>query len=144
MEIDPDHADPRLHHHPQIPRPQPRNRADQRVFRDLHREPRRRGGYGDPVTDPAVVATVAARAMARHAHHEAGHAVAAGAAGGQLVDVFLGVVDWSTCDDGADTAGGTVHCTAWEHQPFVTFAGPWAEATWVVENDPEVSDFDDA
>ena len=37
---------------------------------------------------------------------------AAVAAGGQLVDVFLGVVDWSTCDDGADTAGGTVHCTA--------------------------------
>jgi hypothetical protein len=96
------------------------------------------------VTDPAVVAAVAARAMARHAHHEAGHAVAAVAAGGQLVDVFLGVVDWSTCDDGADTAGGTVHCTAWEHQPFVTFAGPWAEATWVVQNDPEVSDFDDA
>jgi hypothetical protein len=83
-------------------------------------------------------------ATARHAHHEAGHAVAAVAAGGELVEVFLGSADWSTEDDGADSLGGTVHRTADEALPFVTFAGPWAEAMWTVEHDSDVDNFRDA
>jgi hypothetical protein len=85
-----------------------------------------------------ALAEVAARATARIAHHEAGHTVAAVARGGTLRDVYLGsVADWSN-PDSAETPGGTVHRTAWKDQPFVTFAGPWAEAMWMVENDPEV------
>jgi hypothetical protein len=94
--------------------------------------------------DPAWVAAVSACATARNAHHEAGHAVAAVARGGELRDLYLGTVDWSTVDDSADTPGGTVHRTAWQDQPFVTFAGPWAEATWVVEHEPDSDSFDDA
>jgi hypothetical protein len=94
--------------------------------------------------DPAVVAAVSASATARHAHHEAGHAVAAVARGGKLTDVFLGTVDWSTLDCSADTSGGTVHRTAYADQPFVTFAGPWFEAKWTVESDSGVEDFNEA
>ena len=89
--------------------------------------------------NPARVAAVEAHAAARHAHHEAGHAVAAVARGGELVDVFLGTAYWSIVDSTADTPGGTVHRAAWAAQPFVTFAGPWAEARWTVENDPDVA-----
>ena len=94
--------------------------------------------------DPALVAAVSARATARLAHHEAGHAVAAVVRGGTLHDVFLGKVDWSTDDDSADTPGGTMHQTAWEAQPFVTFAGPWAEAIWMLEHEDDVDDIDEA
>ena len=94
--------------------------------------------------NPALVAAVEAHAAARRAHHEAGHAVAAVARGGELVDVFLGTTDWSTFDSTADTPGGTVHRAAWAAQPFVTFAGPWAEARWTVENDPDVAGIHEA
>ena len=40
--------------------------------------------------DPELIAAVSARATARMAHHEAGHAVAAVARGGKLVAVRLG------------------------------------------------------
>lgn len=69
-------------------------------------------------------------ATARHAHHEAGHAVAAVALGAELVDVYLGTVDWSDEFGANDTPGGTVHRTPVSLQPFVTYAGPWAEAKW--------------
>ena len=94
--------------------------------------------------DPAVVAAVSARATSRHTHHEAGHAVAVVASGGKLIDVFIGTVDWSTSDMSGDIPGGTVHETAYADQPFVTFAGPWAEAMWTVENDLDVDDFEEA
>ncbi|MGE5696258.1 MAG: hypothetical protein ACM4D3_13810 [Candidatus Sericytochromatia bacterium] len=80
--------------------------------------------------DPAVVAAVSASATARHAHHEAGHSVAAVARGGTLIRASLGNADCSTLDDSADTSGGTVHRTEYADQPFVTFTGPWAEAMW--------------
>lgn len=94
--------------------------------------------------ESTLIAAVSARATARHAHHEAGHAVAAVAVGGQLLTVFLGTADWSTCDDTAETPGATCHRTPWVDQPFVTFAGPWAEAMWTTHNDPEVDDFHEA
>jgi hypothetical protein len=40
--------------------------------------------------------------------------------------------------------GGTWHRTDWQAQPFVTFAGPWAEAMWTVEHDPDVDELDEA
>jgi hypothetical protein len=61
-----------------------------------------------------------------------------------LLGVWLGTADWSTDDTSADTPGGTWHDTTWETQPFVTFAGPWAEAMWTVEHDDDVDDFYEA
>jgi hypothetical protein len=88
------------------------------------------------------IAEVARNSLVRHAHHEAGHAVAAVARGGELVSVWLGEVsDWS--DPGSnETTGGTRHQTDWLDQPFVTFAGVWAEATWNAANDPDLADTD--
>jgi hypothetical protein len=97
-----------------------------------------------PKPDPAMVAGIEAHATARHAHHEAGHASAAVFAGGTLKGVWLGATDWSTDDTSADTPGGTWHDTAWKLQPFVTFAGPWAEAMWTVEHDDDVDDIYEA
>ncbi|MCZ0731865.1 hypothetical protein [Mycolicibacterium iranicum] len=96
------------------------------------------------ITDEATVAKVAAQATARHAHHEAGHAVAAVYRGSRLVRVFLGTADWSTFDMSGDTPGGTEHISRREQQPFITFAGPWAEAKWTTETDDDVDDMDDA
>ena len=62
-----------------------------------------------PEPDPALLAAVSARATARHAHHEAGHAVAVIVRGGTLLGVWLG----STDDDSADIQGTTRHDTAW-------------------------------
>ena len=86
---------------------------------------------------------VIAAAASRLAHHEAGHAVAAVARGGYLVEIFLGEVDWTT-DGGDDVPGHTRHQTKPVNAPFVTYAGPWATAKWTVENDPDVDDFDNA
>jgi hypothetical protein len=83
--------------------------------------------------DPARLAAIDARATSRSAHHEAGHAVAAVAKGGTLLGAWLGTTDWSTPDGSADTPGGVWHETSWEEQPFVTWAGPWAEAMWSLE-----------
>jgi hypothetical protein len=94
--------------------------------------------------DPALVAAAEALATARHAHHEAGHAVAAVFAGGTLKDGWPGAADWSTDDTSADTPGGTRHHTPWELQPFVTFAGPFAEAMWTLEHDDDIDDFYEA
>ncbi|MEO3757065.1 hypothetical protein ABGB19_02080 [Mycobacterium sp. B14F4] len=101
-------------------------------------------GGGGRAPDPALIAKVDAEATARHAHHEAGHAVAAVARGGQLIRVFLGTVDWTTDDMSADTTGGTEHRTDDVDRPFVTFAGPWAEAKWMVANEPDLDDFHEA
>ncbi|KUH90619.1 hypothetical protein [Mycobacterium sp. IS-1556] len=92
----------------------------------------------------SLVEMVTGEATARHAHHEAGHAVAAVARGGTLVDIYLGHADWSTTDEIADTPGGTVHESRWEDQPFVTFAGPCATAMWILHNDPDVDDLGEA
>jgi hypothetical protein len=97
-----------------------------------------------PEPDPALVAALNARVTARGAHHEAGHAVAAVARGGKLKRISLGTVDWSTPDGSADTNGFTVHETAYAEQPFVTFAGPVAEAWWAVEHDDDVDDLSEA
>jgi hypothetical protein len=99
-----------------------------------------------PVPDPdaALVAAVDARARSRHAHHEAGHAVAVVARGGRLIRISLGTVDWSTPDESADTPGETVHRTAYTDQPFLTFAGPCAEAMWIVEHDDDVEELGEA
>lgn len=97
-----------------------------------------------PTPDPESGAEVSRRARSSHAHHEAGHAVAAVARGGELVKVQLGQVDWASADLNADTPGGTYHRTEEENVPFVTFAGPWATAKWTIENDPDEDDFDEA
>ena len=102
------------------------------------------GKMSDEPSDPDRVAAAKAESDARHAHHEAGHAVAVIVRGGTLKDVFLGTADWSTDDTSADTPGGTRHRTAWEAQPFVTFAGPWAEAMWTVEHDDDIDDLYEA
>jgi hypothetical protein len=93
--------------------------------------------------DAARLEAIDARWRSRHAHHEAGHAVAAVAKGGKLIAVWLGTVDWSK-DESADTGGGTRHRTPYADQPFVTFAGPWAEAMWTVEHDDDIDDFYEA
>jgi hypothetical protein len=92
--------------------------------------------------DAARLAAIDARASSRHAHHEAGHAVAAVMRGGTLLGVWLGTTDWSTPDGSADTPGGCLHETALPEQPFVTFAGPWAEAMWNLGHEDVIDDFD--
>lgn len=83
-------------------------------------------------------------ADSRHAHHAAGHAVAAVSRGGTLIEITLGNADWSSDNLDADVPGYTLHHTKAENAPFVTFAGPWATAMWTVENEPDVDCFDDA
>ncbi|MDH6248009.1 hypothetical protein [Mycobacterium sp. OTB74] len=73
------------------------------------------------------------------AHHEAGHAVAVVVRGGELVSVAL--VAWSA---NPAMSGTTRHRSAQTAQPFVLFAGPWAEARWTVEHDPDVDDLAEA
>jgi hypothetical protein len=94
--------------------------------------------------DPARLEAIDAFWRSRHAHHEAGHAVAAVAKDGKLIAVWLGTIDWSTPDESADTPGGTRHRTPYADQPFVTFAGPWAEAMWTIEHDDDVDDIYEA
>ena len=53
-------------------------------------------------------------------------------------------LDWTGDDVGGDTNGGTEHRTDYTDQPFVTFAGPWAEAMWTVKNEPDMDDFNGA
>jgi hypothetical protein len=98
-------------------------------------------GQAPAVTD---LDAVIAAADSRHAHHEAGHAVAAVARGGFLVEIVLPEVDWSSDDIDADAPGYARHQTKPVNAPFVTFAGPWAEARWSVEHDPEIDSLDDA
>jgi hypothetical protein len=83
-----------------------------------------------PKPDPAVIAAVKANATRRNAHYQAGHAVAAVARGGHVLEVCLGTADWSTFDTSGDTNAYTHHVTEWRHRAFVTFAGPCAEAMW--------------
>jgi len=96
--------------------------------------------------DPALAAKVLADSNARIAHHEAGHAVAAVARGGRLIGVWVNDIDWTVLPLDADIGkGGTATCTAaFEDQPFAYYAGPWAEAMWTCQNDPDVDDFDEA
>lgn len=95
--------------------------------------------------DSDLAAAISAHAASRHAHHEAGHAVAVVHRGGELCDVYLGTTDWSALDDSADTPGATVHRSDWQDQPFITFAGPCFEAMWTVDHDPDdVDDFEEA
>jgi hypothetical protein len=88
------------------------------------------------------LADIAAQAAARLAHHEAGHAVAAVTRGGRLLKVHLGKVDWTDADTSRDEPGETHHWTTGENAPFVTFAGPWAQAMWMAEHDPDLADTD--
>ncbi|MDN4520521.1 hypothetical protein JN086_14355 [Mycolicibacterium austroafricanum] len=76
------------------------------------------------------------------ARHEAGHAVAVVVRGGYLEELLF--VDPHFADQTAIRTGIARHRTPDEHQPFVTFAGPWAQAKWMVEHDPDVDDFDEA
>ena len=99
--------------------------------------------HESPYRDPELVAAVSARAAADTAYHEAGHAVAAVARGGTLQRIDLGYVDWSSDDTSGDRPAGTLHASHQQNAPFITFAGPWAQATWAVEVDPE-KDFDEA
>lgn len=88
------------------------------------------------------IAVSRARSTARRAHHDAGHAVASFVAGGHLQDDYLGTVGLS---GGYERFEDTPHCIThrkdW-HSPFVTFAGPWAEARWMVEDPFEEDDFE--
>lgn len=72
----------------------------------------------------------------RHAHHEAGHAVAAVHRGGWVQEIHL------AGDDPADQ-GYVAHSSSPAAQPFVTFAGPWSEARWDVMAG-EADDMDEA
>ena len=72
----------------------------------------------------------------------AGHAVAAVARGWELIEVYLGNINFSTDDEDADTPGGLRHTTPYPDQPFVTFAGVWASAIWVCHDDD--ADYNDA
>lgn len=78
--------------------------------------------------------------VARHAHHEAGHAVAAVTVGATITDIQLANVDW---DYPGNSMG--VGKVTYRHpdryvsdHAFITFAGPWAAARWSVEHDPDV------
>jgi hypothetical protein len=91
-----------------------------------------------------ILAAVSATSTARHSHHEAGHAVAAVARGGHLIEVLLGTADWSRGDDANDTPGFTRHVSEAHNQPFITYAGPWAEAMWTATAIDAECDFGDA
>jgi hypothetical protein len=80
--------------------------------------------------EPEMVAALVGNTRARDVYHNAGHAVAAGAMGGKLLWASPGVLDWTGSDAWCDIAGDTEHLTDDEHQPFVAFAGPCAEALW--------------
>jgi len=94
------------------------------------------------MTTKAAVAE--ARSTLRRAHHEGGHSVAAVARGGELSNVHLGKADWTNPDDSGGEPGETCHESAQKDRPFVTFAGPWAEAKWTVEHLEPDLDFDEA
>jgi hypothetical protein len=96
------------------------------------------------VPDEARRAEIIRRANERTAHHEAGHAVAAVARGGRLIEVSLGQFDWAASDLSNDQTAFVRHETTQRNQPFATFAGPWATALWMTENDPDVPDLDEA
>ena len=87
-------------------------------------------------------AAVNAHPYARHAHQVAGHAVAVVARDWELIDVYLGNINFSTDDESADTPWRVRHTTPYADRPFVTFAGVWAAAMWSCEN--EDADFYDA
>lgn len=88
----------------------------------------------------------AVRATARSAHHEAGHAVATVYRGGQLVSITL-ADDWHKPEtiDWDSPAGNTRTRQDQSMVPFTSFAGPWAEAVWAVQFDPDEEgiEFDD-
>jgi len=94
--------------------------------------------------DSEVMAAIKRESTARTAHHEAGHAVAAVMRGGRLISVSLGQIDWDSKDWSWDQQAETHHSSRLENQPFVTFAGPWAQAKWMLENDPDIDTFDEA
>ncbi|SKE15021.1 DNA binding domain, excisionase family [Mycobacteroides abscessus subsp. abscessus] len=68
----------------------------------------------------------------RHAHHEAGHAVAAVHRGGFVQEVQL-------AGDDPDDIGYVKHWSSPANAPFVTFAGPWAEAKWDTMTEPDTT-----
>jgi hypothetical protein len=80
---------------------------------------------------------VITRIDARTAHHEAGHAVAAVVRGGKLVHVHMeSARQWDGRTEGI--AGVTRHMSHRNNQPFVIFAGVWADAKWQVSNEPDI------
>lgn len=99
--------------------------------------------------DPAIAAQVLAGSRSRTAHHEAGHAVAIVVGGATIDSVWVNRTDWTALPLDADTGKGgttTYSDSSFEAQPFIAFAGPWAEARWTVEIDPDLDadDMDDA
>jgi Protein of unknown function (DUF3631)/Bifunctional DNA primase/polymerase, N-terminal len=105
------------------------------------------GRGGAPVTGSGAIHNLSdanARAKARRAHHDAGHAVADAAKHGKPRGKRgETVIDWSE-DSGAGTSGCAQFTCALGPYPFVTLGGPWAEAMWTVEHDDDVDDFDEA
>jgi len=89
------------------------------------------------IITPDERAAIIADSNARTAHHEAGHAVAAVARGGHLVKIVITASDPDNPDWDSELAGFTRHRTPVREHPFTTFAGPWAEAMWESENDPD-------
>ena len=69
------------------------------------------------------------------AHHEAGHAVASVARGGELTKIWF--VPWRDrlkVDPNTTKHALTRSCDQLQNRPFVVFAGPWSQARWYVEN----------
>lgn len=79
----------------------------------------------------------------RKVTHEAGHAVAAVARGGRVRD-FQAPFDDFTAGPAAVDEPFVTHHTPVAHRPFVTYAGLWATARWLVEHEPDVDDMREA
>ena len=79
------------------------------------------------------------------AHHEAGHAVAVVLRRGRLLGIHF-ADSHLAADPTVIGNGATYHKTLGdENQAFVSFAGPFAQALWKLDNGPrEYSDLDDA
>lgn len=74
------------------------------------------------------LAAVLKRQRLIDAHHEAGHAVAAVMRGGVVHHIKLGdSTDAGLIDPDRESVGVTRHTSTRNNQPFVAFAGPWAE-----------------
>ncbi len=75
--------------------------------------------------------------------HEAGHAVAAVSRGGRLVRFDVPFDDF---EDKADAVGQPLvtHDSDPHDHAFITYAGVWVTARWMVEHEPDVGDLREA
>src|SRR4051794_32843119 len=97
--------------------------------------------------NPDIIAAVQLEAHSRTAHHEAGHAVGVVLSGGHVDSIWINDADWNAFPLDADLGKGgttTYSNVRPEMTPFIAFAGPWAEAKWELENDPDVDSLDEA